>query len=549
MPIPVDAEVLTPALTACPEASSEVADAVYPERPTMEIKKVDGVKSKHSKHDSQTSSCEKHSNTSIRDESATICEGDTTVICNLLDEELARGIFEKLLDEVRWQKMSHQGGDVPRLVAVQGEIAEDGSTPVYRHPSDESPPLLPFSPTVSLIQAKVEQNLGHPVNHVLIQFYRDGMDYISEHSDKTLDIVPKTYIANVSLGAQRTMVFRTKKPPKNEVNSELSEAPPPRQSCRVPLPHNSMCKVGLSTNRRWLHGIRQDKRMASEKSPEELAFEGGRISLTFREIGTFLAKGESKIWGQGAVSKSKAEARTVINGETAESNKMLKAFGRENQNVEFDWAKSYGRGFDVLHISNNRKLFLSGDAPADLRVKIALAFWNISWVEGKLSSSFNWKDGSSINEVPEGLPVEFVDNDPSKPKITGDLAIIQYLDSVYGQRQRGRSQIELARQFTRLHQSGELLKKFRAEPFSVKPFRQELELWDAHAAEESFIAGSTICIADFALWPVLHEIIKEWPDFDGNENLTRYYQFLKRQESVVRGASLEKDDVVEGNTA
>jgi nicotinamidase-related amidase len=552
MPKQVDAEVPTPALTAGPEAPSEVVDTVCTERPTREIEKVNGVEDKQSKHDSPTSNHEKHRNTSISDDSATICEGDTAVINNLLNEELARGVFEKLRDEVRWQKMSHQGGDVPRLVAVQGEVAEDGSIPIYRHPSDESPPLLPFSPTVSLIQAKVEQSLGHPVNHVLIQFYRDGTDYISEHSDKTLDIAPKTYIANVSLGAQRTMVFRTKKPPKNRDNSEVSEVPQPRQSCRAPLPHNSMCKVGLITNMRWLHGIRQDKRMISEKSPEELAFDGGRISLTFRQIGTFLDKDETKIWGQGAVAKSKAEARTVINGETRESDRMLKAFGKENQTADFDWAKSYGHGFDVLHISNDRKLFLSGDAIVDLRVKIALALWNIPWAEGKLSTSFNWKDGSSIDDaspVPERLPIKFVDNDLSKPTITGDLAIIQYLDSVYGQRQRGRTQMELARQFTRFHQSEELLKKGRAEPFSVKPFKQELELWDAHAAEASFIAGSTICIADFASWPILHEISKEWPDFGGNENLTRYYEFLKDQDCVVKGAGLEKDKVLEENTA
>lgn len=34
-----------------------------------------------------------------------LCEGDTTVIPNLLDDELANGIFEKVRDEVRWQKM------------------------------------------------------------------------------------------------------------------------------------------------------------------------------------------------------------------------------------------------------------------------------------------------------------------------------------------------------------------------------------------------------------------------------------------------------------
>ncbi|TVY38327.1 DNA oxidative demethylase [Lachnellula occidentalis] len=545
MPKIEDAEVSPRTLTPVPDASSESASIVYTEAPTVEIE-INETNGKQPGHHSSGSSYENHFNASDIVAPTTICEGDTTVIENLLNEELVEGVFERLRDEVRWQKMSHLGGDVPRLVAVQGEVAEDGSIPVYRHPSDESPPLLPFSPTVSLIQARVEESLGHPVNHVLIQFYRDGLDYISEHSDKTLDIVPKTYIANVSLGAQRTMVFRTKRLPKNPDDQEVSAALAPRQSCRAPLPHNSMCKVGLVTNMRWLHSVRQDKRMTSEKSPEELAFDGGRISLTFRQIGTFLDKDEFKIWGQGAVAKLKTEARAVINGETDESNKMLKAFGKENQTAEFDWAESYGQGFDVLHISNSPKLFMSGDAVADLRVKLSLARWDISWTEGKLSPSFNWKESNSSNDaspVPEHLPVKFVDTDSSKSTITGDLAVMLYLDSVYGQNSEPRSQADLARQFTRLQQCGELLNTWRAEPFSVKAFKRELELCDAYAAEAEFIAGSTISIADFALWPILNEISIEWPGFEGNENLTKYFEFMKKQDCVVRGAGLAKGKV------
>lgn len=543
MPKQEDAEVPPRVLTPVPDPSSEAASIVYTEGPTVEIEEINEMNGKQLKHDSSASSHESQFNGSDIDAPATICEGDTIVIKDLLNEELVEGLFERLRDEVRWQKMSHLGGDVPRLVAVQGEVAVDGSIPIYRHPSDESPPLLPFSPTVSFIQARVEESLGHPVNHVLIQFYRDGMDYISEHSDKTLDIVPKTYIANVSLGAQRTMVFRTKRLLKNPDDQEIPEAPAPRQSCRAPLPHNSMCKVGLVTNMRWLHGVRQDKRMTSEKSPEELAFDGGRISLTFRQIGTFLNKDETKIWGQGAVAKSKAEARAVINGETVESTKMLKAFGKENQTAEFDWAESYGQGFDVLHISNNPKLFLSGDAVADLRVKLSLARWNITWAEGNLSPSSNWKDGSSSSDaspVPEYLPVKLVDTDSSKSAVTGDLAIMLYLDSFYGQNSGPRSQADLARQFTRLHQSAELLNKWRAEPFSAKPFKRELELWDTHAAEAEFIAGSTISVADFALWPILNEVSIAWPEFGGSENLTKYFEFMKKQDYVVKGAGLEK---------
>lgn len=278
-------------------------------------------------------------------------EGDTDVIEDVLPQELEKVAFEELQNEVQWQRMLHQGGDVPRLVAVQGEVAPDGSMPVYRHPSDESPPLLPFSPTVLTIKAKIEEHLGHALNHVLIQFYRNGKDYISEHSDKTIDVVKSSYIANVSLGAERTMVFRTKRQGKDRSCSGVS---PPgnakRRAQRAQLPHNSLCRMGLKTNMRWLHSIRQDKRAEWEKTPSELAYEGQRISLTFRHIGTFLDKDENMIWGQGATSKTRDAAKSVINGQGPEAIEMLKAFGAENNSSVFDWEARYGKGFDVLHI-------------------------------------------------------------------------------------------------------------------------------------------------------------------------------------------------------
>ncbi|KAJ3508148.1 hypothetical protein NLJ89_g5915 [Agrocybe chaxingu] len=129
--------------------------------------------------------------------------GDSYLVTDILPPKLAEVAFEKLKTEVKWQTMYHRGGEVPRLVAVEGEVAEDGSFPVYRHPADESPPLSPFSPTVALIRDQVQKALNHPVNHVLIQFYRSGKDYISEHSDKTIDVVRGSNIVNVSLGAQR----------------------------------------------------------------------------------------------------------------------------------------------------------------------------------------------------------------------------------------------------------------------------------------------------------------------------------------------------------
>lgn len=149
-------------------------------------------------------------------------EGDTTLIKDFLPESITIDAFEKLKEEIQWQAMhhhgkyalvrrfpvllSHIGGEVPRRVAVQGEILEDGwfvqpfiggllvgqpfsRSPVYRHPADTSPPLCAWTPTVEAIRDQVEKTLGHPVNHALIQLYRNSEDYISEHSDKTIDVV------------------------------------------------------------------------------------------------------------------------------------------------------------------------------------------------------------------------------------------------------------------------------------------------------------------------------------------------------------------------
>lgn len=219
------------------------------------------------------------------------------------------------------------------------------SFPIYRHPADFTPPLEPFSSTVSLIRQHVEKALNHPVNHVLIQHYRTGADYISEHSDKTVDVVRGSNIVNVSLGAQRTMFLRTKK-------EKDAAAATPRITQRIPLPHNSMFVMGLDTNNKWMHSIHTDKRPMKTKSPAE-QFQGGeRISLTFRHVGTFLTKGEKKIWGQGAKSKTKDEARPVVNG-GEEAEKLLAAFGRENHESTFVWDDHYGQGFDVLHFTEH----------------------------------------------------------------------------------------------------------------------------------------------------------------------------------------------------
>ncbi|KAL9624256.1 MAG: hypothetical protein Q9160_001503 [Pyrenula sp. 1 TL-2023] len=288
-----------------------------------------------------------------------IGEGDCRIICDFIQEGEDESLFQSLRAEVQWQHMYHRTGPVPRLVAVQGSIEADGSIPIYRHPADESPPLLPFSKIVSRIRSEAEKAVGHPLNHALIQLYRNGEDSISEHSDKTLDIVRGSKIVNYSVGARRTMILRRKRiskdtgnllPSSSEDQSTQPTPAAPRESQRLPLPHNSLFILGPKTNMVWLHSIRADKRIEKEKDEEELAYDQARISLTFRHVGTFLNPTEQTIWGQGATATDEKEAGPVLKGDEEAVEKMVQAFGQENhQGKEFDWEKWYGEGFDVVN--------------------------------------------------------------------------------------------------------------------------------------------------------------------------------------------------------
>lgn len=364
-----------------------------------------------------------------------IGEGDSRIVFNFLPESLRATatpektfeevVFYKLYNEVRWQKMLHNQGEVPRLVSVQGELGADGSMPVYRHPSDQSPPLLHFSPAVLRIRKQVEELVQHPVNHVLIQLYRDGQDYISEHSDKTLDIVRGSSIVNISFGAQRTMRLRTKRSAR--ADDEASSA---RQTQRVPMPHNSVFVLGPQTNMRWLHGINADKRPPEERSDPEKDFGGMRISLTFRHIGTFLSNDSTKIWGQGATSKTRDAAKPVINGDEKKTEALIRAFGTENQATEFDWEETYGRGSDVLHSRDpppeTPTLYTSHSAVENQAVLLYL---------GQLGLQYSLVEPPPVRHSDdfERRSICFRDTDALNTEVCGGPLILAYLRTHYSQ--------------------------------------------------------------------------------------------------------------------
>lgn len=236
------------------------------------------------------------------------------------------------------------------------------------------------------------------------------------------------------------MTLRTKKSSGGKGSDVLSA---PRQVQRTPLPHNSVFVLGPRTNSHWLHGVRADKRPHQQKSAEEKSFGGERISITFRQIGTFTDSSQRKIWGSGAKQKSKASPGDVSRDDDEEMEAMIIAFGKENHQSDFDWDKEYGRGFDVINlVSEKTKLTLCDDNVANLRVRLSLSEKRVAYVlterlvappphpqQETRATRYKfhpWTHGLSNTQKPV-----FRDIDEDSSEVEGDLAILFYLDKFY----------------------------------------------------------------------------------------------------------------------
>ncbi|KAJ5884753.1 hypothetical protein N7495_009263 [Penicillium taxi] len=444
-----------------------------------------------------------------------IGEGDSRLVNEI---DISTDAFQRIRQEVSWQKMYHLSGAVPRLVAVQGHVKSDGTIPIYRHPADESPPLKDFTTTVDQVRSVIERVVGHPLNHALIQLYRDGQDSISEHSDKTLDIVRGSFICNVSLGAQRIMTLRTKK----SASEQREDTESSRTTQHIPLPHQSLFILGEKTNMRWLHSIRPDKRPNSQKSPEELAFGGERISLTFRHIGTYLNTQAGTIWGQGAVGKTQGMARPVIHGEPTATEQLILAFGQENKASEFDRNAVYGGGFDVVNFvtASTARLVLSGDPLANLRVRLALG-----------ENGLRYDILTPYDDIRPQLPV-YIDSDGTST--TGDVAILMHL--AQRRAETTRPGVYLLQGVSYLSLIEDLFtcwRKHLAHTPSV-PFEYGFSQFENGLEGQHYLGGTALSIDDCALWPVLHEIMQVQGAVHAQfVNLNQYYHRVENR-GIVR---------------
>jgi alkylated DNA repair dioxygenase AlkB len=168
---------------------------------------------------------------------------------------------EKLADvkfkNIAWQhdKLNMYGKEVylPRYSAWYG----DSDTP-YTYSGLTLQPKA-WNRGLLYIKEKIDSVAGVAFNSVLMNWYRDGNDYINWHSDSEKELGQNPIIASVNFGATRDFIIR-----RNDDNTE---------KLTIPLGHGTLLIMKGALQHHWEHAV-----------PKRTKLEHTRINLTFRVI-------------------------------------------------------------------------------------------------------------------------------------------------------------------------------------------------------------------------------------------------------------------------
>ncbi|KAL8709246.1 MAG: hypothetical protein Q9220_005989 [cf. Caloplaca sp. 1 TL-2023] len=127
-------------------------------------------------------------------------------------------------------------------------------------------------------------------NFCLVNYYANGADSISYHSDDERFLGPDPAIASFSLGAKRDFLMKHKPVPpddKNPASTATNDAKP----LKLALASGDMILMRGKTQANWLHSLPKRKGGESDK---------GRINITFRKA---MVKGGTENYYQYNVGK------------------------------------------------------------------------------------------------------------------------------------------------------------------------------------------------------------------------------------------------------
>lgn len=183
-----------------------------------------------------------------------IKKGELEIFKLNLDTEF---IYQDILSKASWRddkiKIFGKEHSQPRKVAWYSEQEISYTYSGIRLTSSGIPPFL------KEIKDKVEAACLHDFNSVLINYYRDGHDYMGWHSDDEKELGEKPVIASLSFGHARDFILRQKENHHNKIKLSLGDG--------------ELLIMKGSCQENWQHAL-----------PKRLRVSEGRINLTFRKI-------------------------------------------------------------------------------------------------------------------------------------------------------------------------------------------------------------------------------------------------------------------------
>lgn len=155
-------------------------------------------------------------------------------------------VYAKFVHEVAWDERMRT-----RKTACFGQA--------YNY-SGMTYPTVPMHPLLVPIIAQLTSRIGYQANTCLLNFYASGESTMGFHADSEDEMVVGTGVAIVSLGAERSITFRS------IADTAITHT--------YPLPNGSLLYMRPGVQQQWKHAI-----LKQEDT-------GGRISLSFRLLRT-----------------------------------------------------------------------------------------------------------------------------------------------------------------------------------------------------------------------------------------------------------------------
>ncbi|KAK0564452.1 hypothetical protein OC844_001712 [Tilletia horrida] len=209
----------------------------------------------------------------------------------------AASLYSYLLNNLAWHRVKYykdkfkQSFSTPRWTTTFGR--DDGEDPDSTY--ERRPRAVPTE--LKQIQAQIEARTGERFNAIIVNYYADGNDSISYHSDDEGFLGPNPAIASFTLGTPRPFLLRRKAhaPPAQPSADELKLKDRPsvlqpvlptssraitRPTYRLPLPPGSLLLMRGRTQHEWEHSIPK----STAKGGAAVAGYGGRMNLTFRLV-------------------------------------------------------------------------------------------------------------------------------------------------------------------------------------------------------------------------------------------------------------------------